>query len=74
LSRRNVDQAFVLRFLFMANFYGAVVAMIKPKESPVRKAVDNASANNPVADLAGCNRLECPPVLGFLVLSWVISR
>jgi hypothetical protein len=74
LSRRNVDQAFVLRFFAMANFYGAVVAAIKAKESPVREATDNAASNNPIADLAGSNRLECLPVLGFFVLTWVIFR
>jgi len=57
----------------MANFYGADVAAIKPKESLVREAIDNAGSHNPVPAVAGCNRLECPPVLGFLVLTWVIS-
>jgi len=57
----------------MANFYGADVAAIKPKESLVREAIDNAGSHNPVPAVAGCNRLECPPVPGFLVLTWVIS-
>jgi len=57
----------------MANFYGAVVVAIKAKESPVREAIDNAAAHNSVPEFAGCNRLECPVCLGFLVLTWGIS-
>jgi hypothetical protein len=71
---RDVDQAFVLRFSCMANFYGAVVAAIKAKESPALEATDNAASNIPVADLTGSDRLESLPVLGFFVSAWVIFR
>jgi len=57
----------------MANFYGAVVVAIKAKESPFREAIDNAGSHNSVPEFAGCNRLECPVGLGFLVLTWGIS-